>query len=468
MARMKRTEANILKEDINDSEAFKMPKNFKTKLGKIKYVIYLFLVVIITVVTTVLMFKKNHTTLAQVTNILGKANFGWVIFAIIIVGIMACLRAMIYFCFARLFTRDYHYRQAIAVDQVGTFYNSFTPAGTASSVSTSITFKNQGLNISSAVSISAMYLLIHNITLIFYGVLALIVKRNYLFEVGGLTITLGSAQIHLSMTVLTIIGFALNLCIIGVILLMSYWKGFHNFIMGPCVNLLTKLKLVKKPEKVRENLRTEVENFKIEMRRIFTNIPFAILIFSLFFWLLTFKYSLPFFVGEALGNESQVGGFWDSAFIGNYHHLITHVIPIPGSAGISELFFNTLFVTSNNATATNSFFFKAVYDSAGIIDQNATNIASQELTTAATILWRIVSYLLPLIISAIVTGLIKFNPADEEIGGELPTRQTFIALQQKTMDVRYEELETMINTSVLTKKQIKEKLKESRRHKNRK
>ena len=125
---------------------------------------------------------------------------------------------------------------------------------------------------------------------------------------------------------------------------MGYWRGFHHFVMGPCINLLHKLRIVKNPDKQRENLRIQVENFKIELRRLLTNIPFLILVVVLVFAAMTIKFSVPYFIGLALGNQSQVATFWDSVFLCNYHQMVTGLIPIPGAAGVSEYFFAKLFV----------------------------------------------------------------------------------------------------------------------------
>ena len=109
------------------------------------------------------------------------------------------------------------------------------------------------------------------------------------------------------------------------------------------------MKIVKNPDKTRENLRIQVENFKIEFRRLWTNIPFFILVTVSFAIYMTLKFSIPYFCGLALGNEhTSIKYFWDSVFLGNYHQMITGIIPIPGSAGVSEYVFTMLFCNKAN------------------------------------------------------------------------------------------------------------------------
>ena len=126
--------------------------------------------------------------------------------------------------------------------------------------------------------------------------------------------------------------------------------------MGPVVSLCHKLKIVKNPDKTRENLRIQVENFKIEFRRLSTNIPFLILVVACFTAYMILKFCIPYFVGLALGNQSPAAGFWDCIFLSNYHQMVTGLIPIPGSAGVSEFVFYNLFV--NESQMETGFFCK--------------------------------------------------------------------------------------------------------------
>ena len=82
--------------------------------------------------------------------------------------------------------------------------------------------------------------------------------------------------------------------------LMSYSHGIHNFILHRGINFLAKIKLVKNPEEKRETLRVQVENFKIELRRLLSNIPIFLLMIVCWTLILIIRFSIPFFAGLAL------------------------------------------------------------------------------------------------------------------------------------------------------------------------
>ena len=427
----------------------------RSKKSTIKYVLNISLVLIATTLAIFLSLKDDAN---EIFGYLGNANVGYMM---IVLGVMAgCIlvRSFILFCFAHLFTKRYHFHQAIAVDQIGQFYNAITPGASGGQIMQAYTYKKQGVQISSAVSILAMYSIVYQVILILFGTISFIVKYNFITALGSIPTGLEYNKVPLDIPIwpLTIIGFLLNVGVIAIVFLMGYWHGFHNFIMGPVVTLLHKIKLVKDPDKTRENLRIQVENFKIEFRRLSTNIPFLILVIVSFTAYIILKFSIPYFVGKALGNESTVGGFWDCIFLSNYHQMITGLVPIPGSAGVSEFVFYNLFM--NEKDPASGFFMIAVD---GVPDASA----SRTLCRASLLIWRSTTFVIPILIGGLVAAFYRSAPKNEAHLGDIPNRQTFVSLQKETYIQRYEEVASLVETSRLSREAIIEKLKPSSRKK---
>ncbi|MFA7031995.1 MAG: lysylphosphatidylglycerol synthase transmembrane domain-containing protein [Bacilli bacterium] len=442
----------------------------KKKKGILKYVSYLLFVLAVTVISIVIALYQNFD---EVINQLATCDWRWLVAVMGAMLASVMTRSLILFCFARLYTRDYHFYQAVAVDQIGQFYNSVTPTSSGGQVMQAYTFKKQGIAISSAVSMMAMYSIIFQIVLIIYGVMAFIVKYDAINSIGSIHFQIADWAFSLPIWPLTIIGFLLNVSIISIVLLMGYWKKFHNFIMGPIISFLAKIHIIKDPDKKRESLRVQVENFKIEMRRLFSNIPFTLLITVFFMCYLTIKYSIPYFVGLALGNLSTSANFWDSVFLSNYHQMVTGLIPTPGSAGVSEYFFARLFVSSG-PTASSSFYFNEgssqsvldiftsnyAKDSTYTMQQavaKANSDASNSLASAALLIWRSITFIIPVSIAGLVTAFYRASPKEEI--NEVPNRETFVSLQSQTLVERAENMETMLETSKLKREEILKALK---------
>ncbi|MBO4285937.1 MAG: flippase-like domain-containing protein [Bacilli bacterium] len=426
------------------------PEEPKKKMSAtVKYIINIVIVLILTVVALVVSLGQDFQNSFK---ILSETRMEWLIIMLLVMVGLSLLRALILFCFARLYTRDYRYYKALLVESIGNFYSAVTPGATGGQVMEAYFFKKQGIHISNAVSMLAMYSIVYQGVLIVFGLLSFGMKYQILIDIQYVHFDLGFVNFDLSIWLLTIIGFLLNIGVILLVFLMAFWKRFHRFVMGPMVSLFHKIRLVRDPDKTRERLRVQVENFKIEFRRLWSNIPFTILVTILFIGLFILKFSMPFFAGKALGNQgtgaSWETGFWDSIFLSNYHQMVTGLIPIPGSAGISEYFFTQLFVDKTNPE---SGFYYMVQDGVNL---------SNELCSSALLLWRTTTFTLPLIIAGFVTAFYRAAPHDLDKEGEAPSRETFIEAQRQTLLARETSLKETLHTNELSRKAIMERLKQ--------
>lgn len=411
--------------------------NKKKSGGSWKYILNIAIVLVVTIGAVVVSLAGDFDNIIIAFN---TVNWGWIGICFLLVLCSILLNGLILFVFARLYTRNYRFRQALACGSVGTFYNAVTPGASGAQVMQAYTYKKQGVPISAAASIMVMYSIVYQVVLIVYGIVSFIVKYDTLMTIEAIKFTLNDFPISLSILPLTIIGFALNLGFILLILLMSYSRKFHNFVMGPCISFLAKIKILKKPDKYRESLRIQVENFKIELRHLLSNIPFTILVTILFVIILTINFSVPFFVGKALGARYEVEwmSFWDSVYYSNYHQMITGLIPIPGSAGVSEYFFYQLFNPYYNHTG----------------GPGSDNISA----AAAQLIWRTITFIIPLIVGGFVTAFYRSSPK-ESIPEQNSFRETFVSLQASTFVERKEATDKKFETMRLNRELIKESLK---------
>ena len=85
----------------------------KSKKSVIKYILNISFVLIVTVISIILSTWGKWDT---IWNNLLKADLIWIL---AIIGVMAgtiIIRSFILFCFARLYTKNYHFHNALAVD----------------------------------------------------------------------------------------------------------------------------------------------------------------------------------------------------------------------------------------------------------------------------------------------------------------------------------------------------------------
>lgn len=405
----------------------------KKKKGIVRYVVYLSIVLIATGLSlTFSLWNQFDQVVECFKNSFSTVN-GWV-YMLIIAGCVALsylVDALIILVFCRLYTRNYKYHQAFATSLIGQFYSDVTPGSSGGQVMQAYTMKSQGIPVSSAASIMVMSFILYQTALILFDLIAFGFEFNNIMGIPGIEFDVFDWHVNIPMVPIILVGFLLNISIILLLFLMSYSHKFHNFILHYVIGFLGKIRLLKKPDKTRENLRVQVENFKIELRRLQSNIPVVILQITLFLLMLFLRFCIPYLSGLAMGYQETitVSRLFDASFLSAFHQMVTGIIPLPGSAGVSELFYGYLFRNFFNG------------DSA--------------IISSSLILWRTSTFHIVLLISGLVSAFYKSRPQESF---KYANRETFVTLQLETYDERKKSADTMYETAQLSRKAIQEKL----------
>ena len=207
--------------EIIDTSA---PSKEKHKKSAIKYIIN---IAVILTATALAVFFALYGNADKIWTSLSQADVRYLLIVLALMLGCILIRSFILFCFAHLFTRKYHIHQAIAVDQIGEFYNAITPGASGGQIMQAYTYKKQGVQIASAVSILAMYSIVYQVVLIVFGTVSFIAKYDFISSLGYIetAIKINDVPLNLPIWPLTIIGFLLNVSVIAVVFLMGYWHG---------------------------------------------------------------------------------------------------------------------------------------------------------------------------------------------------------------------------------------------------
>lgn len=443
------------KKDKNKIAALK--KN-KSKGNKRSAVLSLVLVVILTFVSFLISFYSagDGDLIKGMKTIIDAFGSGDPLWLAIIAGLMVVsylLEGIIVLVFCRLYTRRYYLHQGLANVMIGAFYNNVTPGASGGQVMQVYTMKKQGIEVSNAASIMVMWFILYQVSLIIFDIFALVFEWERIMEIKSFRIEnfeLFGWDGTITMMPLIIIGFAVNVGVILILFLMSYSHMFHNFIMHHGIGFLAKIKIIKNPDKTRENLRIQVENFRVELKRLQANIPVTILIISLFLLILTIRFSIPYFSGLALNAYGANEGFrwdrlYDACFRSAFHQMVSGLVPIPGGAGISEFVYNSMF----------SGFFVETY---AVTEAGLTLVRTVAGNIMATqVLWRIATFYLVIIASGLVAAF--YHSRSNKNGRFSYTNgQTFADIQAEAYDQRNLPNETLFETKKLSRKEISKRL----------
>lgn len=345
-----------------------------TKSIKRQIILNIIYILIVLGLTALAFYFTLRGKAHEVGEILSSASWGYIV--AILGVVLGCIlsRSIAIYSLTRIYDKKYLFHRAIAIDQIGLLYRLVTPAGVGSHFVQAYVYNKQGIRVSNALSVLAMYTIVYQIVLILYGLLSIIIKHQIISSIGSISFSGGSISIWL----LIGIGFGFNILTIGFVYLLSFWEPFFKFIRGPIYLLLSKLHLIRDLEASRCRLDESKVNFRNNLKSLLKHVKTLIIVALMFFIYITIQYSVPYICGLAVGNTSVTANYWDSVLLSNIHQMATCVIPIPGSAGIAELVFYNLFYKSN--------FY-----------------SSEDITRASLLLWRTLMFVIPLMIAMIYT-----------------------------------------------------------------
>ena len=426
---MSKTDETLIREDLSDFSSYtkEEPKTpSKKNKGVTKFFVYLAVIIVLTGLALFLSLRNNFD---QVTRTISKVNVGYLFLMFGIVLFSYVLDGLAIFLFSRLYTHKYKVHQGLATSFVGAFYTNVSPSKSAGQVMEVYTMNKQGVATSNAASIMVMSFIVYELSIVLLSALGLFVNKLILQDVGELNIF----GWQVTSTPLILIAFLIHFLVIGGLITMSFSRAIHNLVINHGIGLLAKLKIIKNPDEKRESLRIQVENFKIELRRLWSNIPIFILMIVIFSLVLMLRFSIPYLTGLALdgfgyklnsdgslvinvveggqmvyetAGTTSFASCMQGIFLSSFTQLLTSIIPIPGGAGISEYFFSS--------------FFKNYYN-------------SESMVVAAQIVWRFTTFTFVLVVSGLVTALYRASPKNQF---HQANRKNFVTLQYATFNER--------------------------------
>ena len=164
-----------------------------------------------------------------------------------------------------------------------------------------------------------------------------------------------------------------------------------------------------------------------------SNIPVLILQIVFFSSMIVLRSSVPYFAGMAVQafTDFNFGVLMDGVFRSAFHQMVTGIIPLPGSAGVSEFFYNAIFNGYFSATPNS-------------VILNSTQI-----------IWRAATFHIMFLISGLVAAFYRSRPKEPI---HYANRQTFVDLQLATFDERKKSSDTLYETRQLSRRALQKKI----------
>ncbi len=301
-----------------------------------KYLINIALLIAVTALALFFVLKDDPTAIFEA---IAKADYRYLILAGALMLVSFAIDGLILTILARLYNRKYKYYKGFCNGMIGTFFNGITPSSSGGQFVQAFTFSKQGIKITNAASILFMQFIVHQIVIVLYGILTFAFKFSEMSAISG---TFNLFGFEFNVIGLSILGFVINALVIVGLFSLAFSKKIHKLIVNSGVNLLAKMKIIKDPEQKRIDINTKVETFRIEFKRLSSNIKILLVVIALKFVQLTILYSIPFVMGMAL-EINMTHNLFEGISLASFVSMVTSMVPIPGASGGAELVFTVMF-----------------------------------------------------------------------------------------------------------------------------
>jgi uncharacterized protein (TIRG00374 family) len=276
-----------------------------------------------------------------------------------------------YYC--KRFNKKYSLIDAIKVEQTGVFFSSITPSSSGGQFAQVYVFGKQNIPTSYSASMLMLSFISWQIILVLFGLFVLIFNYNGMFRYFNIGFSV------------VLIGFLINFIVIVGLFLSAFSKTFHRLIFEKLIPFLSKFRIFKGLKNKEEKVENWLKMFRVEFRYLLTEprLLWRRLLTDLF--KIVVLYLAPFFAAKAIGVDIGFDKMPLVIIMSTFIYMITSLIPIPGAAGGSEAVFVLLM-----------------------------NMIFGAATTSVMLMWRILTYYLPMLISFLVFSNVKEIYKEEE------------------------------------------------------
>lgn len=332
--------------------------------SSIKYILFILLTIII-----IAIFISSAKDLNDVINTLKNVNAKYLLFGELIVLLyLFFLNQSVDFLAKKNSNISYFASMNIA-NQMN-FYNCVTPFQSGGQATALYYYHKNNVDIKKSSSIIMMNFIIYQISLVLFGIVALICYFKYLNENVS------------NFSFLVLIGFIINLAILLGLILLSTVKYVRNLVRG-IINLIGKIKPLRgHMDKALVSLDNYIIDFQDNFKYLLKNPKTLILSLLSKIIALALLFLVPFFAIKAIGIEFNISNLFFVICMTAACNMFMSYMPTPGASGGAEWAFVT--ILSSFAGFTNSMAF------------------------SATLIWRFLTYYSVLIFGFISVIVLKF------------------------------------------------------------
>ncbi len=314
-------------------------------------------------------------------------NVWWIIAALFVYDLNILLDTFVTLIFVRSQYKSFRFIDALKVSFVGVFFGAITPSNTGGQPMQLYLMSKMKIGVGFGSACMTQKFIVYQIVMTAVSIFSVIFCFDYFKD----------AFTGIWSTLFIILGFAVQLGMTALFLIVSFSKKITSALMKLVYKIMKKFSFIKEPEKKMERLYTEVEMFHCGNKELFSNVKILIATYILVFLQVLTILAVPYLVylsldmpSIAAANGQTPANLFDMICIQSFVLFTSNLVPLPGASGGAELAFTLYF---------SQFFI----------------VGGINKIKPAILLWRFVSYYGAIIISAPFSYFTKGKKSEDEL-----------------------------------------------------
>lgn len=320
-------------------------------------------IIILLIISLFIMYLIMKNNFSEIIGYILDANFKFLIFALIFMILYILFQSLSMYLYLKEIDKKYKFRDTFMLMCSAQFFNGITPFSSGGQPFQMYLLKKQGIKLTESGNALLQNFFVYQLSLIIFGTFAVI--TNKYFDIIPQTSLLRK---------IVMIGYIVNL----VVLLLIVFLGKAKNTTTKLFNKIFDLKIFKKKRSLKEKAIIKIDEF-YNSSMYFKNNK-LIFIESLIFNLasLLSLYVVPVFIFNSMA-EFNTLKLLDSIVCSGYTFFVGSFVPIPGGTGGLEYGFLEFF----------------------------RGFATPTILSACMLLWRFMTYYLPMIFGAVSVVFIR-------------------------------------------------------------
>ena len=326
-------------------------------MEKKKIKLYLLLVIVLFVFVLYFSLKDNYM---DIINTLANVNFIYLIFGIVLVFLSKYFVGLILYHLSLKEKKNISFKKMFQIAVIYPFFAGITPGSVGGESFELFYLKDSGISYGKASNIVMQKFILYEVSLVIVNLIAVIFN---LFT----DIVPNASLVNMSV----VINFVINIVFIGFLFFVTYNKKFNHFIMNHGLSFLHKIRIVKNLDKTKKSLDEYLDNFDdgVDKLRKDKKLFIRLAVYSVISFALFLLAACPVAWALDIKSISIINLF----ILVTYARMMCLLIVTPGNSGGAEYCFIYMF----------------------------TGLLCEEDIMAYMLIWRFVTYYIPLIVGGI-------------------------------------------------------------------